>query len=181
MTYNAEQRRKQSNTIQGKGNPHWKGGKILKDCVRCGSPFLVYPCKKDTQLHCSLKCANRDIADTRRGIANPKTSRYGKDNFFFGKDFRGAKNGNWKGGITPANTLIRGSAEFKQWRDAVFERDNWTCQKCGAKSGKGKEVYLEGHHIKSFAKYPELRFEVSNGQTLCLTCHKKTFSIEASA
>jgi len=71
-----------------------------------------------------------------------------------------------------AKERVRKSIEYTQWRLAVFVRDNWTCQKCGARSGNGKEIYLEAHHIKSFAKCPELRFEVSNGITLCYDCHK---------
>lgn len=58
------------------------------------------------------------------------------------------------------------SYRYRQWRKSVLERDNYTCQKCGA-----KEKVMEVHHIKSFAKYPELRDEVSNGITLCHNCH----------
>jgi hypothetical protein len=79
----------------------------------------------------------------------------------------------WKGGITKDNHLARCSVEFKEWRKKVFERDNYTCQKCGAKSGCGFKVYLHPHHIKDFAIYKELRFEVSNGVTLCKDCHLK--------
>jgi len=71
-----------------------------------------------------------------------------------------------------AKERIRKSYEYMQWRLAVFVKDNWTCQKCGVRSGNGKEVYLEAHHKKSYTKYPKLRFEVSNGKTLCLDCHK---------
>ena len=67
---------------------------------------------------------------------------------------------------------IRKSPEYKNWRTFVFKRDNYTCQKCNARSGNGKEVYLEAHHKKSYSKYPQLRFDVSNGITLCLSCHK---------
>lgn len=77
-------------------------------------------------------------------------------------------------GRTPINKAIRHSVEFKFWKDSVFQRDNFTCQECGARSGNGKAVYLHAHHIKSFAHYPKLRFDLNNGKTLCKDCHKKT-------
>jgi 5-methylcytosine-specific restriction endonuclease McrA len=81
---------------------------------------------------------------------------------------------NWKGGISPINHKIRHSVEFKLWREAVFERDDYTCIWCGAKSGNGKAVVLHPDHIKPFCDYPELRFAIDNGRTLCVDCHKKT-------
>ena len=65
------------------------------------------------------------------------------------------------------NQLQRKSNKFKNWRKAVFECDSYTCQECGSK----KE--LHPHHIRPFAKYPELRFITSNGKTLCSVCHGK--------
>jgi len=76
---------------------------------------------------------------------------------------------NWKGGITPINKAIRNSFEYKLWRTAVFERDNYTCIWCGA-----KDKYLNADHIKPFAYFPELRFAIDNGRTLCIDCHKTT-------
>ena len=61
---------------------------------------------------------------------------------------------------------IRKSIEYRLWREAVFARDNWTCQKCGIKGGK-----LHSHHIQNFAQYPEIRFAIDNGITLCEGCH----------
>lgn len=64
----------------------------------------------------------------------------------------------------------RFSREYKRWRFDVFARDKFACQECGDKRGGN----LVAHHIKPFAEYPELRFEVSNGVTLCRKCHKAT-------
>jgi 5-methylcytosine-specific restriction endonuclease McrA len=80
---------------------------------------------------------------------------------------KGVKSSLWKGGISPENKRIRHTIEFRLWREAVFARDNWTCQKC-----KTKKIYLHPHHILGFANYPELRFAIDNGITLCENCHK---------
>lgn len=81
---------------------------------------------------------------------------------------------NSKGGLTPLNKKIRNSSEYKLWRKAVFTRDNYTCLWCGARNGKGKSIEIHADHIKSFAHYPELRFAIDNGRTLCRPCHKTT-------
>ena len=86
----------------------------------------------------------------------------------------GKNNPNWKGGISSSNQVIRRSLEYKLWREAVFKRDNYVCIWCGARSKKGKSAYLNVDHIKPFADYPELRFAIDNGRTLCMDCHKKT-------
>lgn len=86
----------------------------------------------------------------------------------------GANNVNWKGGITPENVRIRSSKEYIAWRNAVFERDDYTCRFCGARSGKGDHVVINADHIKPFAYFPELRLDLNNGRTLCEPCHKKT-------
>ena len=62
--------------------------------------------------------------------------------------------------------------KYIDWRNKVFKRDNYTCQDKNCKSKKG--CYIEAHHIKSWVKYPKLRYLISNGLTLCLICHKKT-------
>src|ERR1035437_1404617 len=77
----------------------------------------------------------------------------------------GEKNWNWKGGITPENKRIRHTYEYILWRRAIFERDNYTCIWCGAKSQKGKAIILHADHIKPFCDYPELRFAIDNGRT----------------
>lgn len=83
------------------------------------------------------------------------------------KDHSGKNHWNWKGGITPANQVQRKSKAAKEWRKSVFMRDNYTCALCGKVGGR-----LNAHHIKPWASYPELRFDVNNGITLCQDCHR---------
>jgi len=82
---------------------------------------------------------------------------------------KGKKSTWWKGGITPINLQIRKSLEYRLWREEVFKRDNWTCVICKQKGGK-----LNADHIKPFSLYKELRFEITNGRTLCEKCHRET-------
>ena len=81
---------------------------------------------------------------------------------------KGSKHYNWKDGITKKNANIRNSIEYKLWREAVFARDNWTCQKTEQRGGK-----LVAHHIQNFADFPELRFAIDNGITLGEKAHQK--------
>jgi predicted restriction endonuclease len=57
---------------------------------------------------------------------------------------------------------------YKKWRTEVYKRDNFCCQwpGCNLKSK------LNAHHIKRWADCPGLRYEVSNGITLCKLHHK---------
>jgi len=86
-----------------------------------------------------------------------------------GKALTGENHWNWQGGKTSEQEKTRKSIEYKLWRQAVYERDNYTCQECGSRGGK-----LNADHIKTFSDYPELRLDVNNGRTLCVDCHKKT-------
>lgn len=83
---------------------------------------------------------------------------------------RGSKHWNWKGGKGSEAYRIRNTIEYKLWRMAVFERDHFTCVWCGDNTGHN----LEADHIKPFAYFPELRFAIDNGRTLCHECHTKT-------
>lgn len=78
-------------------------------------------------------------------------------------------NAPWWKGTTPLYEQIRRSPEAREWRRLVFQRDDYTCQSCAKRGG-----YLEAHHNLPFAFFPDLRFEVLNGSTLCRPCHDRT-------
>lgn len=82
---------------------------------------------------------------------------------------RGEKSRFWKGGITKENKIKRQSVEFRNWRKIVFERDDFTCQACAKRGGD-----LHPDHVLPLSIYPELAFDVLNGRTLCVPCHKQT-------
>lgn len=65
----------------------------------------------------------------------------------------------------------RGCKEYREWRNKVFQRDNFICQMCGKVGGQ-----LNAHHVKSYKDYPKLRYSVQNGLTLCVKCHRKIHS-----
>lgn len=96
---------------------------------------------------------------------------------------RGENTHLWRGGITKIAQSIRGSFLYRQWRSDVFTRDKFTCQDCGVVGGA-----LHADHIIPFAfilkkncvdsvekaqECSEL-WNLNNGRTLCVTCHKKT-------
>ena len=74
---------------------------------------------------------------------------------------------NWKGGKTPRNKHYLSHPKYKKWRQDVFKRDNYQCVKCGDAG------FIQADHIKRWANYPKLRFNINNGQTLCVPCHRK--------
>lgn len=74
----------------------------------------------------------------------------------------------WTEFVTSKDAQERTSLEFKTWRKGVFERDNFKCAMCGKRGGN-----LHPHHIKLWSKHPDLRYEISNGITLCGSpCHQ---------
>jgi len=103
----------------------------------------------------------------RTGMLGKKHSKETREKMSFAQ--KGEKSYMWKGGVSPINKIIRKSVKFKLWRESVFKRDDYTCQQCKIRGG-----ILHPDHIKPFALFPELRFNLDNGQTLCINCHKKT-------
>lgn len=117
-------------------------------------------------------CPNNVHEDYLQKIAN--ATNYGFtcrkcENERAGMERRGANNRFWKGGINGENDTLRHRSEYKNWRDLIYNRDNYTCQCCGKAGGR-----LNAHHIYPFSDYEDLRYSVDNGLTLCENCHDST-------
>lgn len=93
----------------------------------------------------------------------------------------GEKNPNWKGGLTEKNRQARNSWQAREWKQNSLIRAGHKCEACGTPDGQtceccGTKVRLHVHHVKSFAKFPELRFDPNNSEVLCPKCHYKQHS-----
>ena len=81
----------------------------------------------------------------------------------------GENHWNYNPNLTEEDRMRRDmqNGEIRKWRDAVYARDEYTCQKCNETGTK-----LNAHHLNSWDRHPDDRFELSNGVTLCEPCHR---------
>ena len=150
---------------------------IFRCCKVCGTEFYVFPSRiagKNIKLYCSRKCQHASLKTYWRGKKKPaeqakniRLAKTGKRNPMFGRIREDSPS--WRGGKKRIYKAGSCMPEYNNWRISVFNRDNYTCQNCGA-----VKTYLQAHHIKSFCNFPELRLDVNNGLTLCRACHYKT-------
>lgn len=166
---------------------------ILKDCNYCSKEFKtsIYPSSgKGRGNYCSRVCTYAGVSRLKKSLRPWNNCVYCKKTYQYPKisaptrycsdrcrqnDHANITNfatkerhGNWHGGVETRNHKDRTSKEYHRWRKAVLELDGYICIECGS------EEKLEANHIKPFAYYPTLRFDVGNGETLCKRCHTKT-------
>jgi hypothetical protein len=89
---------------------------------------------------------------------------------------------------------IRNTTKYLNWRLSILKRDNFTCKICHASIKENKSLRLEVHHAKTFddickensvstveqALGCEELWSMSNGISLCYTCHKHIENLERS-
>ena len=154
--------------------------KVQLTCKHCSKVFEVQPwaAKTGRKKFCSKTCfflgrelkglfqpGHQDLVPaTSRGHSEQtrrKLSEVQRINPRIGE-----QNPNWRGGLRSERKKAMGRYEYRDWRNSVFARDNWTCQICGDRG-----VYLEADHIKPWCAFPDLRYDVDNGRTVCKPCH----------
>lgn len=145
-------------------------------CIICGTEFKGD--KYNANKYCSRECYMKDHRIKNKKRICPKCgktfiAKTSEDKYCSWECYNldrhmpaGEDHWNWKGGISKINDN-RDSADYKKWRYKVYQRNNFKCTKCGSKEK------LNAHHIFSWKFYPDKRYDVDNGITLCEDCHIK--------
>lgn len=156
--------------------------RIERTCQICGSVFRVPPC--DLPLRAALYCSSTCMGVAYTGASNPRwKNRVARICEECGTSFhvlpsRLAKKAmRWcslacrniaADAKSSGNRNQRATRTYAHWRRAVLARDSRQCQRCGQVGGE-----MHAHHIKRWNTHPALRFDVTNGETLCADCHRK--------
>lgn len=179
--------------ITGNKNPNSRGGEDIK-CLHCGKLFHVVPARQLTAKFCSRDCHGKWMSTNLRGEHHPRWQKNRppiksckwcgieikqhkteaissfRSRKFCSKDcadkggfrYEGKTHPNFK--VDSRRKADRG--KHGAWARSVISRDNGTCQKCGIRN-----VEVHAHHIEPFADFPEKRWDINNGITLCYRCH----------
>lgn len=130
-------------TMRGEKSSSWVGG--LPNCKLCGNKLSVYKNAKDFNTGICRKCMTAENHPRWNPLLN-----------------------NSDRGLTRTR-----QPNYRKWRNAVFERDNFICVKCGDDKGGN----LQAHHIDNYATNLEGRFSINNGITFCVKCHQEFHKI----
>lgn len=140
------------------------------------------------------------FSENQKGEKNHMFGKFGKEHSKFGYsateetrkkiseshkklNLKGPNNPNWRGNRPIIDTL-RSCIQYHEWRKKVYERDEYICIKCGYSEGRilnADHIYpfallIEENNIKTYQEgiTCEKLWDINNGQTLCVECHKKT-------
>lgn len=88
----------------------------------------------------------------------------------------GENNPNYNPNLTDEERILnRDTLQNIDWRNSVYQKDNYTCQRCGQRGNK-----LNAHHLNGYNWCIEERFIIDNGITLCEDCHKEFHHVYGS-
>ena len=144
-----------SKSKTGEKNPNWKGGNPKNDCVVCSLKFNVSRSdfERGFGKYCSRSCMA--MAYTKNEV-NP---------------------------VTRLKKRIQTSLLYRQWRSDVFSRDGFECIFCSSTDSLQADHFpmsiaelMRKHELTDIeqAKSCEELWNINNGRTLCVSCHRKT-------
>lgn len=125
-----------------------------KECVNCGDEFTVQQTNKD-QRHCSRDCFLEMHSERMVGDGNPA----------------------YIDGSSYDKRCHRGP-HWEHERVLVYERDDYTCRRCGEKciprrayDGENGKRIIQAHHVEAYESPDDNSLD--NLLTLCASCHGK--------
>lgn len=123
--------------------------------------------------------SKKKISESKTGIPNlkqrgQKRKYRGELHHFWGKQNFGENNPNYfkdRSLLKRFNddSKDRRSSAYVTWRRNIWLRDSFKCR-INDKECKGR---IEAHHILSYKDFPELRYKINNGITLCHAHHPR--------
>jgi len=149
---------------------------ILKNCFECNKEITVPPHLKTRKKFCSRSCLGKFLLPkVWIGRKHTEESKYkmkfrnipkGKNHYKWIEDRKLKKY---------QDSEEKRSPMYKMWRKSVCDRDKWVCRIADVNC----DGRLEVHHILSWRDYPELRYDINNGITLCHAHHPRKRDNEA--
>lgn len=164
-----------------------------KPCILCGKMMIIPKWNLTRKKFCNKDCKNqyqRIVPGTWAGrklsiehrckLALAKKgkkkilSEQAKESFRI--KMSGERNTRWikDRSLLKDDSKDRGGQLHREWSKSVKKRDGWKC-KMNSVDCSGR---IEAHHVLSWRDYPELRFNINNGITLCHAHHPKKRSEE---
>ena len=153
--------------------------RIIVKCKECGNIIYVnrYKYEHQSLFFCSFECKTNYQKRSQLGTNNPF---YGKEHNKLTKRKISLKNKGkraWNKGVkVPWKTDMERELDrtlygdkYREWRNSVFKRDDYTCQICGDSSSGN----LNAHHLDGYNWCKDKRVDIDNGVTLCDECHRR--------
>jgi len=137
-------------------------GRRAKHCRKCAAHVAGSQKETRTKRSASMRqaIARPEVKEAHRQKARENAARL-KNNDEFRIKISLSQDGD--GDLLRMNNDVK--CGDSRWRKDVKERDNYMCQSCKSRDK------LHAHHIKPKSGFPELRHVLSNGITLCQSCH----------